>query len=213
MIIFVPTPPATMRHEPARAMYDQIEDALTSITMQLRFAISADADMPSRADGSSIDASDPLRRGNGWARQVCAELGSVLLYTIGLAATMEWHLHQFRKCTGIACELTVDNETGFDPPDDCAADTFEIYSEALSNIARHSGASRVAVALTITPHEITLMVRDDGIGLGEAACRSSRGGIAGIRARAEPRGGLCEFAGSRNAGTTVTASLPIVQAS
>ncbi len=44
-----------MRHEPARAMYDQIEDALTSITMQLRFAISADANMPSSADGAAID--------------------------------------------------------------------------------------------------------------------------------------------------------------
>lgn len=42
----------------------------------------------------------------------------------------------------------MDNATGFDPPDDCAVAIFEIYGEALSNIARHSGASRGGIAGT-----------------------------------------------------------------
>jgi signal transduction histidine kinase len=53
-----------------------------------------------------------------------------------------------------------------------------------SNVARHAGASRVAIALTITPHEVTVVVRDNGIGLGAEASRSSGDGIAGMRARA-----------------------------
>lgn len=38
----------------------------------------------------------------------------------------------------------MDNATGFDLPEDCAETIFDICNEALSNIARHSGASRVA---------------------------------------------------------------------
>src|SRR5512143_3558943 len=129
-----------MRHVPARAMYDQIEDALTSITMQLRSAIQADARMPSRMNGNANDAVDPLHRGSGWARQVETELGAVLLSTLGLAATIEWYLHQYRKCTGILCELRVSNAGGFDLPGECAETIFDIYSEALSNVARHAAA-------------------------------------------------------------------------
>lgn len=201
-----------MRHYPARAMYDQIEDALTSITMQLRSAIHADASMPPRVNGKANGAGSPLHRASGWGRQAAAELGSVLLDTLGLAVTIEWHLHQFQKCTGILYELTVNNAGGFDLPGDYAATIFDSYSEALSNVARHAGASRVAIALTITPHEVTLVVRDNGIGPGNGAHVAGTGGIAGMRARSQIHKGSFEVTGARNAGTTVTTSLPIPRA-
>jgi len=187
-----------MRHHPARAMYDQLEETLTSITMRLRSAIEADANVPSRVNGKV----------NG-ARHISAELGSVLLDTLGLGATIEWHVRQFQKCTGVLYELTVNDAAGFDLPEDYAATIFDIYNEALSNVARHAGASRVAIALTMTPHEVTMVVRDNGIGLGQEAPAAGAGGIAAIRARSQTYKGLCQVAGARNAGTTVTVSLPI----
>jgi hypothetical protein len=36
-----------------------------------------------------------------WSRQVAAELGAVLLETLGLAAAVEWYVHQFQKYTGV----------------------------------------------------------------------------------------------------------------
>ena len=47
------------------------------------------------------EADGPVHRPSGSARQVSAELGSVLLDTLGLAATIEWHVRQFQKCTGV----------------------------------------------------------------------------------------------------------------
>jgi signal transduction histidine kinase len=190
-------------------MYDQLEDTLTSITMQLRSAIEADARMPPRVNGKGNGASGPLHRANGWARQISAELGSVLLDTLGLAATIEWHVRQFQKCTGVLYELTVTNAAAFDLPEDYAVTMFDIYNEALSNVARHAGASRVAIALTITPHEVTMVVRDNGIGFADAAPAAPVGGLATIRARSQTYKGSCEVAGARRAGTTVTVSLPI----
>ena len=180
-----------MRHEPARAMHESSEDAQTSVT---------------KVTGK-VDVA------GGWARRLTAELESVLLDTLGLAPTIEWHLYNWQKSTGIACELALNNSAGFDLPEQIAATIFHIYSEALSNVARHAKARRVAIALTITPYEVALVVRDNGIGLGEQGSRASRGGIAGMRARARSHKGLCEFAGAPNAGTVVTVNLPIGEAS
>ena len=200
----------TMHNHPARAMYDQLEDTLTSITMQLRSAIEADANMPPRVNGKVNLAGSPLHRPSGWAREVSAELGSVLLDTLGLAATIEWHVRQFQKITGVLYELTVTDAGGFDLPEDYAETIFDIYNEALSNVARHAGASRVAIALTITPHEVTMIVRDDGIGLGKGALAAGKvGSIAAIQARSLAYKGHYEISGAPNAGTTVTVSLPI----
>ena len=157
-------------------MYGQLEDALTSITMQLRSAIEADAHQPPRANGKA------------------------------------WHARQFQKCTGVLYDLTVKHAAGFDLPEEHAAAIFDVYNEALSNVARHAGASRVAIALTITPHEVTLIVRDDGIGLGSADPAAGAGGFAAIRARSQTYNGSCEVAGARSGGTAVTVSLPLPRA-
>jgi signal transduction histidine kinase len=167
-----------MRNHPGRAMYDELEEGLTSITMQLRSAIQADI---RRVNG----ASDRLHGDREWTRHVTTELGSILLGTLGLGATIEWHAHQFQKCTGILCELTVNDAVGSELPEDYATAVFGAYNEALGNIARNAGVSRVAIALTITPHELTMAVRDNSVGLADAA------------------------AGTRELGTAVAISLPI----
>ena len=192
-----------MRRHPARAMYDQLGDTLRSITMQLRSAIQADASRPARVNSTR----GPLQRPSGWARQVSAELASVLLGTLGLAATIEWHVRQFQACTGILCESTVNHAAGFDLPEDYAEAIFEIYNEAVSNIARHAKASRAAIALTITPREVVLVVADNGVGLGNQIPAAS--GLAAMRARSQMYKGSCAVVGAENAGTTLTASLPI----
>lgn len=93
-----------------------------------------------------------------------AELGAVLLDTLGLPATMEWHLHRFRRRTGIPWDLQVHDAAGFRLPEGYAATIFDLHSLTLDNIARHGAASRVAIALTITPRDVTMVVRDNGFG-------------------------------------------------
>jgi two-component system, NarL family, sensor histidine kinase UhpB len=133
----------------------------------------------------------------------------VLLDTLGLAATIEWHARQFQKCTGVLYELKVSHAAAFDLPEEYAAAIFDVYNEALSNVARHAGASRVAIALTITPHEVTMVVSDNGVGLGAEHTAPAAGGLATIRARSQAYKGSCKVAGVRKTGTTVTVSLPL----
>jgi signal transduction histidine kinase len=102
---------------------------------------------------------------NGKAR-ISPALAAVLLDTLGLAATLEWHGRRLERRTGVRCELTVNEAAGIDLPEGCAATILDIYGETLANVARHPGASRVAVALTITAREVMMVVRGDGSGPG-----------------------------------------------
>jgi signal transduction histidine kinase len=151
----------------------------------------------------------PMMNSQGNDRQISAELRSILLDTLGLPASLEWHARQFRKWTGVPCELRVSQTAAFKLPEDYTATIFDVYNEALSNVARHAGASRVAIALTVTPKQVTVVVRDNGVGLGKGAPASGTGGLAAIRARSQTYQGFCEIASVRNAGTTVTVSLPL----
>jgi signal transduction histidine kinase len=99
-------------------------------------------------------------------RPISPALGAVLLDTLGLAAAIEWQAARLRKSTGVRCELTVNDAAGVELPEGCAATLLDLYGETLANAARHPGASRVAIALTITRQEVTMVVRDDGKGPG-----------------------------------------------
>jgi signal transduction histidine kinase len=99
-------------------------------------------------------------------RPISPALGAVLLDTLGLAAAIEWQAARLRRCTGVRCELTVNDAAGVHLPEVCAATLLDLYGETLANAAAHPGASRVAVALTITRQEVTMVVRDDGRGPG-----------------------------------------------
>lgn len=107
------------------------------------------------------------------ASRPSAELGSVLLDTLGLAETIEWHALQFQKRTGIPCELRVSNAASARLPEDYAAAIFEIYNDVLKNVACHAGARRLAIALTITSREVAVVVRDNGAGAQPAGATMS----------------------------------------
>lgn len=71
-------------------------------------------------------------------------------------------------------------------PDDSVEDVAAVVREALTNVARHSKARFVEVALSIQDGSLILEVIDDGVGVGVGGRRS---GLDNLRRRAEGRGG------------------------
>jgi two-component system, NarL family, sensor histidine kinase DevS len=80
-----------------------------------------------------------------------------------------------------------------------------VLTEALSNVARHAEATEVQVTLGCEPDRITLLVADDGRGIGEAH-RSS--GLANMRHRAERLGGSFRCRDNVPRGTVVEWTVP-----
>lgn len=90
-------------------------------------------------------------------------------------------------------------------PPETAENVLVVCREALSNIARHTGASSAAVTLSIDS-EVVLTVGDNGRGLGEIT-RSS--GLSNLRERAEMLGGTFTAAGEPGGGTRLEWRVPL----
>jgi signal transduction histidine kinase len=80
--------------------------------------------------------------------------------------------------------------------------------EALSNVRKHSGATKVSVALRSTRTFVGLVVTDNGDGFDPRRLDHERLGLAGISERVRLLGGAVEIETSPGAGTTVRATLP-----
>ncbi len=85
---------------------------------------------------------------------------------------------------------------------------FRIAQEALTNVVRHSHASRCVVRLVLHECLLELEVEDNGRGL--APTRSIGVGLASMRERAEELGGMCEVKQGPTGGTCVWVRLPFV---
>ena len=84
-----------------------------------------------------------------------------------------------------------------------------LFQESLTNVARHSHASRVAVTLEHRHTALVLEVRDDGIGIAEGDASHMRSiGLAGMRERAQLVGGGFSISGAAGGGTTVLVQIP-----
>ncbi|HEU5177327.1 MAG TPA: hypothetical protein VFU24_07720 [Burkholderiales bacterium] len=98
----------------------------------------------------------PRRNGKSNAAQISAALGAFVLDTLGLTAALEWRTRRFQKLTGASCKLTLEPAAPVAMPQAYAETIFDVYNEALKNVAQHAMAGRVAVALTITSRDVTV---------------------------------------------------------
>jgi signal transduction histidine kinase len=82
---------------------------------------------------------------------------------------------------------------------------YYVVTEALTNVARHAGASRAWVSLVRVGDRLTVEVRDDGIG----GADPERGtGLRGLRDRATGLGGTCDVISPAGGPTTLLVVLP-----
>jgi len=95
-------------------------------------------------------------------------------------------------------------------PDETETHLFRIAQEALTNVARHSGAGHVRIRLENNAGEIHLTIQDDGRGLGTPAQGNGRGlGLIGMRARARSAGGDATVRSKPGEGVVIEVRVPL----
>jgi two-component system sensor kinase len=78
----------------------------------------------------------------------------------------------------------------------------------LTNVARHSTASRADVELTVSGHRVRVTVADDGVGFTIDDDVLGSLGLAGMRERASLVDGRLEIISGPGEGTTVVLEVP-----
>jgi two-component system sensor histidine kinase UhpB len=142
-------------------------------------------------------------------KRISTELRPGLLDDLGLASAIEWQAEEFQKHTGIECRPTlVMREISLDMERSTAI--FRIFQEAITNVARHAGATRIMAKLEEGDSQIVLTVKDNGKGFGEKdMSKVGAFGLMGMRERAYAFGGEMDIEGIPGRGTTVTVTIPI----
>ncbi|HYN98937.1 MAG TPA: ATP-binding protein, partial [Actinomycetota bacterium] len=83
---------------------------------------------------------------------------------------------------------------------------YRIVQESLTNVIRHSGATKASVVVSYQPSVVSVEVEDDG--RGAAGTPAGGHGIRGMRERAEAVGGRLEAGPRPEGGFRVWAVLP-----
>ncbi|HEU4727276.1 MAG TPA: type IV pili methyl-accepting chemotaxis transducer N-terminal domain-containing protein [Kofleriaceae bacterium] len=140
------------------------------------------------------------------ARGVARGLHTDRLEMVGLVAALGELATHTERVFGVECQVK-DRAAGFDPPAAQRAHLHRIAREAVLNAAKHAGASMIEIELGREEAQFTLVVRDDGVGMGT---RSQDGmGLHMMAYRAKVMGASLQIAAGEQRGTTVTCRVPV----
>jgi len=200
----------------SREIHDELGQVLTGLKMDLAWL---DRRLPEAGDSAVTDGdaaplhakiasmSQQLDATIHAVRKIATDLRPGVLDSFGLKAAIEWQTQEFQKRAGIrcACVCQIEDET-LDPQRSTAV--FRILQEALTNVARHAGATRVNVTLKERAGHLILVVRDNGRGIVmHDRVQTQSLGLVGMQERALLLGGDLKIKGGK--GTTVTVRLPL----
>ncbi|GAA1880784.1 sensor histidine kinase [Streptantibioticus ferralitis] len=182
-----------------RSLHDGTQNRLVSVTVLLGAARRMVARDP---DG----AGELLERAQSAAEQALAELRTVargilppVLDDRGLAGAL----------SGLAANCAVACRIDVDVPERCAASVeataYFVVAEALTNIAKHSGAVRATVRARSNGGRLRLRVEDDGRG---GADEDGGSGLTGIRRRIAAHDGNLSLTSPPGGPTTLEVDLP-----
>lgn len=194
----------------AREIHDTLAQGLISIVLLLEATEDALPPASATARRHLEQALRTARENLGEARRLVWELRPESLATASLGEALQRQVQRLGEETGIAASATVTGRPRQLPADTEVA-LLRIAQEALANVRKHSGASRMALTLSYMEDETVLDVRDDGVGFDPRQCRAGSGGGYGLRLmneRVHELGGQLTVETSPGKGTTVAVSLP-----
>ena len=193
----------------AREIHDELGQALTALKIDLSWLESRlpkeMTSLTAKTRVMSTLIADTIQS----VRKIATALRPGVLDNAGLTAAIEWQAQEFQARTGIECALTLpQEEVTLDK--ERALPIFRIFQETLTNIARHAGASKVAVGLKANAGRLILEVHDNGRGITATEASNSKSlGLLGMRERALLIGGEVSINGGPGKGTRVTVQVPL----
>lgn len=192
----------------ARELHDELAQSLTALKMDTIWVRDNIVPMPEAVASRLTDMLATLDHTVAATRRIASDLRPLLLDDLGLVPAIEWLVSHFTQRCGVACKLSMDEDLELQEP--YATAVFRIVQESLANVAKHAGASEVAVAINKTTDAVTLSVRDNGCGFLTAVPRKPQSlGLMGLRERAHLLEGSVTIKSSPGQGTCVEVYIPL----
>jgi PAS domain S-box-containing protein len=198
------------RRRIARELHDEAGQLLTSLLVGLRTLEDSRNLGDVKAQGlrlreitaQALDEIGRLARG----------LHPTVLDDHGLGVALSRYVSEYTKTHNIGADLKLDALNIDDLPSAIQIGLYRIVQEALTNVARHSGAKTVSIKFTHSATALEVVIVDDGCGFDAkaVAVSSHRLGIQSMRERAAMLGGTVSYA-SRGKGTKILVRVPLAK--
>lgn len=196
------------RRRIARELHDEAGQLMTALLVGLRTLedarklgeVRGQAQRLREIAAQAIDEVGRLARG----------LHPTVLDDLGLGVALSRYTTEFAKAHNISVVLEFNDSDTSDLPSGALIALYRILQEALTNVARHSGARNVSIRFARSATAVEVAIIDDGRGFdAEAVAISShRLGLHSMRERAAMLGGTVSFIPQRK-GTRILVQVPV----
>jgi PAS domain S-box-containing protein len=201
------------RTDIAREIHDELGQQLTAIKFDISWVkskLQQDAAPLSEKITEAIGLVDDTIKS---VRKIASKLRPIMLTELGLPAALKWQSKEFEKRTGIPCFFT-ENFGNYDIDKSVSFTFFRVYQEVLTNITRHSCATRVDSSLLLDHEYLILKIIDNGTGFDQEEVKSKKSlGLIGIKERALSMNAELIIQSMKGKGTTITIKLLCAQTS
>jgi len=194
----------------ARELHDETGQVLTAITFEL-----AELERSLAGAGISTDGVDRARELTGRAlesiRATARGLRPAVLDDLGLLPALRTLGEDFAGHAGVAVDLDAAPLPGPLAPEVEVA-VYRVFQEALTNVARHAGATRVDARLSAEGADLLLVIEDDGRGFRlepGAVPGAGHAGLVGMRERVVGAGGRFRIDSAPGRGVRLEVRLPL----
>ncbi|HEY7077207.1 MAG TPA: sensor histidine kinase [Solirubrobacteraceae bacterium] len=180
-----------------RDLHDGAQQRLVAMALQLRMA----KDRLARGDDALelvTSAGDEAQKAIAELRDLARGIHPPVLTDRGLEAAIS------ALADRSAIPVTVTADVPERPAAAVETAAYFVAAEALTNAAKHAGASRVEVRITRRPRSLVVEISDDGRGGADPA----GSGLRGLRQRVEALDGTLLVVSPPEGGTTLRAELP-----
>jgi PAS domain S-box-containing protein len=200
----------TERRRLARELHDEIGQVLTTVGLrlhQLKTVCDASGETALNEDIACVN------RAIEEVRELSLNLRPPMLDVLGLEAALRWYAQNQSQRSGVEVRLVGHLNVPRLVPDLEIA-CFRVVQESTTNVLRHARARHIWIELQQEDTELSVEIRDDGVGFDVAAMhkRADSGGSFGIlamRERIDLLGGLLEIESAPGQGTRVCARFPL----
>jgi signal transduction histidine kinase len=199
------------RRRLARELHDETSQTMSALAMKIETALAAWPAAGSRdrlleAKALTVRTLEELHR-------LIFDLRPSVLDDLGLLSAIRWYAERHLGGRGVAvrCEFS-GSEARLTPELETAL--FRVAQEAITNIAKHSGAETVLIQVLERDEDISIEIEDDGRGfdpssLPPPAARERGLGLLGMRERVELFGGHIDIDSAPGRGTRIAVTAPL----
>jgi signal transduction histidine kinase len=190
----------------SRELHDDLGQALTAVKIDLGIIRKNISDQSVVSQINKVNAlvSETIKT----VQRITSNLRPDIISDLGLESALEWYTKEYAERYGTEVLLDMDSEISFSSEDSLTL--FRIMQESLTNIARHSKASRVNIGLRKTGDNINFTISDNGIGITDGRKNAKNSfGIMSMKERAASLKATFDISGINGGGTIVKLIIPL----